>query len=232
MRCYVYGIMENVDPNTPWIFRRDEVDLLEEDIDDIYDLHQSTHGRIQTMEQVVISEQLDTEEQADAELAMQMDLKWLLNPRTEKPLWESRNDRANQEDDLSCDAHRPPFYEQLFRFADQVFFYATEVYERKNSSKENAFRIRVNVKMVPIKCAVALSEELHDDPLSFALAKKEFALALVYLDRILISLAFMAAEGDDHAQAFLAPGTQMRHHLQQYLTRLLNNRRGFTPGYE
>lgn len=214
------------------MFRRDEVDLLEEDIDDIYDLHESISGRVQTMEQVIIAEQLDTEEQADSELAMQMDLKWLMNPRAEKPLWESHNDRVNQEDDLVCDTQRPPFYEQLFRYADQVFIYASDAYARKGHSKEHAFRVRVNIKMVPIKCAIALSEETHDDPLSIALAKKEFSLAIVYLERILISLAFMAAEGDDQAHAFLAPGTQIKRHLQQYLTRLLNNRRGFTQGYE
>lgn len=214
------------------MFRRDEVDLLEEDIDDIYDLHQSSNGRIQTMEQVIISEQLDTEEQADAEFAMQMDVRNLIRSRTEKPSWETRAERMREEDDLECDVQRSPFYEQLFRFADEAFVYASEIYARKNDDAENAFRIRVNVKMVPIKCAVAFSEELHDDPMSLALAKKEFALAIVYLERVLISFAFIAAAGDERAQTFLAPGSHMKQGLQQYLTRLLNHRRGGLNLYE
>lgn len=222
------------DQQNPWIFRRDEVDLLEEDIDDIYDLHESSNGRIQTMEQALISEQLDTEEQAEAEFAMRMDIKWLLKPRTEKHLWESKTDRLREEedDDLTCDAHRPPFYEQLFRFADHAFVYASHVYERKDHAAEHAFRIRINVKMVPIKCAVALSDVMYDDPMSLELAKKEFALAIIYLERVLISFAFMAAEGDEHAQSFLSPGTQLKQILQQYLTRLLHKRPGFSEGYD
>ncbi|OGL97921.1 hypothetical protein A2318_03900 [Candidatus Uhrbacteria bacterium RIFOXYB2_FULL_45_11] len=221
-----------LDPQSPWMFRRDEVDLLEEDIDDIYDLHQSSNGRIQTMEQAIISEQLDTEEQADAEFTMQMDLRNVTRLRTEKSAWEIQAEKMREEDDLECDVQRSPFYEQLFRFADEAFVYASEVYLRKDDAAEHAFRVRVNVKMVPIKCAIALSEELHDDVLSLALARKEFALAIVYLDRVLISFAFMAAAGDDRAQSFLKPGTHMKQILQQYLTRLLNNRRGGLNLYE
>lgn len=220
------------DPQSPWMFRRDEVDLLEEDIDDIYDLHQTSNGRFQTMEQIIISEQLDTEEQADAEFAMQMDVRNLTRFHSEKSPWETHAEKMREEDDLECDVQRSPFYEQLFRFADEAFVYASEVYARKNDDAENAFRIRVNVKMVPIKCAVAFSEELHDDPVSLALAKKEFALAIVYLERVLISFAFIAAAGDERAQTFLAPGAHMKHVLQQYLTRLLNHRRSGLNLYE
>jgi hypothetical protein len=220
------------DPQSPWIFRRDEVDLLEEDIDDIYDLHQSGQGRIQTMEQAIISEQLDTEEQAEAEFAMQIDMRNGTRFSSEKSVWEVRAEKMREEDDLVCDVQRSPFYEQVFRFADDAFVYASEVYARKNNDAENAFRIRINVKMVPIKCAIAFSEELHVDPMSLALARKEFTLAIVYLDRVLLSFAFMAAAGDERAQTFLAPGTKMKQILQQYLTRLLNHRRGGLNLYE
>lgn len=220
------------DPQSPWIFRRDEVDLLEEDIDDIYDIHQSSRGRIQTMEQAIISEQLDTEEQADAEFTIQMDLRNITRSRAEKSSWELRAEKMREEDDLECDVQRSPFYEQVFRFADEAFVYASEVYARKNADAEHAFRVRVNVKMVPIKCAIALSEELHEDALSIALARKEFALAIVYLDRVLLSFAFMASAGDDRAQSFLKPGAHMKQILQQYLTRLLNHRRGGLNLYE
>src|SRR3989338_226437 len=220
------------DPQAPWMFRRDEVDLLEEDIDDLYDLHQSADGRIHSVEHAIISEQLDTEEQADAELTMQMDVKWLTRLHAQKPSWESDRERLRDEDDLTCDVSRPPFYEQLFRFADQVFVYVSDVYARQDEIKEHAFRVQVNIKMVPIKCANALSEEQHDDPLSLMIAKKEFALAIIYLERILLSLAFRAAAHEGRAQEFLAPGTQFKQRLQQHLARLLSDRRGIGTDYE
>lgn len=220
------------DPHFPWSFRRDEVDLLEEDIDDLYDLHQSTSGRIQTMEQAIISEQLDTEEQADAEFTIRMDMRVFVNREGQKggkgasvgvPLVSTHE----EEDDLSCDASRPPFYEQLFQFADRVFVFASEAYARKDAEREHAFRVQINVKMVPIKCANALSDELHHDLVSLELAKKEYTLALVYLERILVSLAFMATEDHPEAQTFLAPGMQFKKTLIQHLTRLDRDRRGF-----
>lgn len=217
------------DSQSPWTFERDEVDLLEEDIDDLYDSHQSLDGKIKTMEEAVILEQLETEERAEAEFALHVDVKWLSKRKEEKQAWEKS---FQPEQDLSCDTERPPFYETLFRFVDQVFLFATDLHKRGGNAAEHAFRVRMNIKMVPIKCAIAMSEETHEDPLSQAMAKKEYKLALVYLDRILISLAFLGAEGNDHAHAFLAPGIQMKRVLQQHLTRLGNHRSGFLQGDE
>lgn len=207
------------------MFHRDEVDLLEEDIDDLYDLHESRDGRIQTMEQAIISEQLDTEEFAEADFAMHIDMRWLTDPKKEVPPWDARNERVCNEESLKCDVERPPFYEHVFRFADHAYAYAMGVYDRKQASAEHAFRVCINVKMVPIKCANGIFEETYDDPMSRAVAKKEFRLAIVYLERVLISFAFLASEGDEHAHAFLAPGSHLKHILEQHLARL-SNRRG------
>ncbi len=210
------------DTHSPWIFCRDEVDLLEEDIDEIYDVYQSQDGKVKTMEQAVMREQLDTEEWAEKEFALHMDFKWLMNKESGK----SKEDDV--EDVLFCDTTRPVFYEQVFRYIERVFAYATDLHARGGDTREHAFRIRINAKMVPIKCAVATSEESYGDPKSQAMAKKEYQLALVYLDRILLSLAFLAAEGDACAYAFLAPGTHMRRTLQQCVNRLSDHRHGFS----
>ena len=220
------------DPLSPWMFRRDEIDLLEEDVDDLYDIHQSNDNRVETMEQMLIEEQLDTEEQAEAEFEHHMDVNWLLSGSAEKHFGISNKDPLDDDQDLSCDSYRPPFYEPLFLFVDEVFAYATRVHAKGGSTAELAFRVRINIKLVPIKCAIAVSEEMRDDPMSLAVAKKEYKLALVYLDRVLISLAFLAAEGDAYAQVFLAPGTKLKQIIMQNASRLNHRPRGFLQGYD
>jgi hypothetical protein len=220
-------------PKFPWSFERDEVDLLEEDIDEIYRTYQSPKGEVKTIEQAIILEQLETEEHAEAEFSLMMGMKEFFKRSQEKTFWEhsSKEERAD-ELSISCETSRSPFYEHVFRFSENVYAYAKEVYAQGGNKTEHAFRLRLNVKMIPIKCAVAQSEEMHDDPLSIAMARKEYKLAIVYTDRILLSLAFLAADGDVRAKAFLVPGAHIKHVLQQHYLRLNNERRGFTQGYE
>ncbi len=215
------------DPHSPWMFQRDEVDLLEEEIDDLYDLHPSPDGRVETMEHAAIAEQLETEERADAELAMQVELKWFVQAQQAGSGRSARPKHGPETPDLSCDTERSPFYEQLFRFSQNVCAHAELIYAQKEHAlRGHAFRALLNVKMLPVKCANAFSEEAQDDPFARAVAKKELNLARLYLDRVLVSLAFMAAEGDLVARSFLAPGTQIKHILQQQLSRLFPDKRG------
>jgi hypothetical protein len=221
------------DAKFPWSFERDEVDLLEEDIDEIYRTYQSPKGEVKTIEQAIILEQLETEERAEAEFSLMMGVKGFFKKSEEKTVWGySSTEERVPEQSFSCETSRSPFYEHVFRFSEKVFVYAQDAYAHGGNKKEHAFRLRLNVKMIPIKCAVAMSEEMHDDPLSIAMAKKEYKLAIVYTERILISLAFLAADGDVRAKAFLAPGTHIKHVLQQHFLRLNNERRGFQQGYE
>jgi hypothetical protein len=55
------------------MFERDEIDLLEEDIDDIYREHEPTKfGRVLKMEERVLQEQLETEEEFEADLVLRV----------------------------------------------------------------------------------------------------------------------------------------------------------------
>lgn len=220
------------DPLSPWMFRRDEIDLLEEDMDDLYDLHDSAKEEQETMEQMLISEQLDTEESAEVEFTHQMDIKWLLHKSPDQMNQRFEKDREEDEQDISFDPHRPPYYEQMFRFVNEVFTFATEMHQKGGEPAELAFRVLINIKLVPIKCAIAVSEELHDDPMSLAVAKKEYCLALVYLDRVLISLAFLGANGNMRAQSFLAPGTKLKQIIMQNAAQLNHRSNGFTHDYD
>lgn len=217
------------DPHFPWVFRRNEIDLLEEDIDALYDFYGSASKSGETIEQMIIDEQIETEDQADAEFARSVDLRLFSPTQTH---WNVDREQYASDQDLILDTERPPFYEHLFHYAEAVYQHATQMYEKHQEDREHAFRIRLNVKMIPVKCAAAMSDELHEDPLSKAMALKQYKLGIIYFDRTLVSLAYLVAKGDEVAGGFIKPGMHMKSILQQHLTRLENHKRGPWPSYE
>ena len=217
-----------IDPEYPWTFHRNEVDLLEEDIDDIYDLYsplliagQKEKAYPVTMEENLIQEQMETEERSEAEFALRV------NPsmfgadstlETEDPLSFLKDRSLTSE--FVRESFRPPFYEHVFVWANRVFDLAKDLYEHSYPKSEQAFRVYLNAKMIPIKLSVGLIEESVEDAFADEVAEKEYVLALIYLDRILQSLAALEPLmiGDD--ATLMKKGAEIKQFIKELLARL------------
>lgn len=175
--------------HSPWFFVRDEFDLLEEEVDAVFVRHDKgmMDPKAHAMEDDVIEEHLQTEagydveweasleDDADVEPCHEHAFAWFDQPR---PLREL----------LAQHQTRDPLYLRAFRWAERLFAWSGEAYERTAEKNRDLFRVQVNVSMVPVKIALAREEEWMDDAIGCAWAADEFALALVYLDRSLDSL--------------------------------------------
>ena len=228
------------DPNSPWAFRRNEVDLLEEDVDEIYRLYglEDVPGRkLSTkdlsMEQRLIQEQMETEEFSEAEFSQNVDPMLLMQPMFPEsdPALAEFQPESSMLEELLQDTKRPPFYEQVFLWSDAMFQIGKEIYEGKDLFREQAFRIYLNAKLVPIKLSVALQEELQEDPLAEVIAEKEYRLALTYLDRILESLQIMHSFEHKNFEQELKMGSHIKQIIKELLMRLRRrshrNKQGF-----
>lgn len=171
----------------PWVFRRDEVDLLEDQIEDLFHRHQKKKGEEMTMEQEVLNEQLQTEEAADAALSQKFgeSLFGSIHVHT-----KSMNDDVfpMPVDALLKQTQKHPLYVQTREWAQLVFGYAKDRYELDGVRSRELFRVYVNVNLIPIKLSAALSEEMHEDEFALEIADQEYGLAITYLQRVIACL--------------------------------------------
>jgi len=72
------------DHDYPWVFRRDEIDILEDELEDLYEaFHRSEDGS--SFESAILGEQLDTQEQSDRELSRRLGFDILEPPPSALP---------------------------------------------------------------------------------------------------------------------------------------------------
>ncbi|KKW33182.1 MAG: hypothetical protein UY77_C0004G0003 [Candidatus Uhrbacteria bacterium GW2011_GWA2_53_10] len=178
----------------PWMFLRDEIDVLEEEFDALFDHKNHAHDPVaHEAEERILEEQVVTEEQSEAELAVR------LGPRKEfssapmeipslaiepaLPLKEA----------LRQSAARDPFYERVFEWAGRLGVWARARYETGNEKQSDFFRIQVNAYLVPVKLASAFGHEAQEDSSAALIAAKEADLAQVYVRRIRESLEKLQA---------------------------------------
>jgi len=208
------------DHTLPWMFRRDEIDVLEEEFDDIFHRHSTpAHAKFRAIEEPVLREQMDTEEATEADLAARMGMDWL----AAAPGGPASAGAACAHDDLASvrplreslrrDITRDPFYERAYLWASRTFRWARDRYANESLRTREVFRVYVNAFLVPAKIAFAQAEESHEEPDVLEVAAKEYELAATYLDRARESLtaiwesgvtgtdmAWMRRESDEIAQ--------------------------------
>ncbi|NQV90187.1 hypothetical protein HQ487_02160 [Candidatus Uhrbacteria bacterium] len=182
------------DEEYPWMFHRDEVDLLEDEIEDLYERFQDEDKEFPSFESAILAEQLETEEDSDKILADRLgtnlfdeipDVFEVL--RSQEPFSTSR---PLQQEGLSIRSH--PLYQAGKKWADLVKPIARAGYEDGHVYEEAFFRVFANINFVPLKIFMALSEEMHEDQMGLVIAEEEYRLAVLYIDRILESLSLMA----------------------------------------
>lgn len=110
----------------PWVFERDEIDLLEEDLDEIY----RTHADSQVLEEL-----LEIQEQEDDFVIA-------------RPLDDTSTKSVKEI--LRVCSYRNPLYELVFVWSQKVSGLAFQFYN-KDSLSEDAFVAYVVAKLIPIK---------------------------------------------------------------------------------
>ena len=229
--------MPHFNPNEPWLFHRSEVDLLEEEIDEIYQLFYEENRNVRTMEQSLIQEQIDTEELAEAELAFKASsittsCLFANIDESETELFPGQK-TSSVRTVLQKSVLRNPFYEQVFVWANALFLFAKDVYEKHDECSQDAFRVFLNVKVIPVKILNAMEEEGLEEPFAVQVAEKEYRLAFLYLERILSSLANMALLNHSlPIDPFFIKGRAFKQILEKILVMFLRRKQRGFPSQE
>jgi len=188
----------------PWMFRRDEIDVLEEDFNELLRGHDArARTRAYAYEADVLDEQVKTEAATEAELAKRMGPEWIAASAA-APAAGSGAACAHEDlepgnalrDALVRDATRDPFYERTYAWAEAVFRWAGARYEDERARSRDLFRVYVNAYLVPAKIAFGQNEEAHEDAEAYEVAAREYELAATYLNRTRESLQALCATGE------------------------------------
>lgn len=196
--------------DNPWIFHRDEIDLLEEEMDELYRRHdqKTEDGSISDMEDQVLSEQLETEEAAEAELSIEIGPEYLL-PHPPHHTHEQIEDEESLLKSLQAHGYRDPVYARIYSWAIRAFLYSTKRYVKESVREKDVFRVYVNAKMIPIKFVASQTERFSDDAESDLIAEMQRSLCLIYFERTLEPLARRSVLGDEEATLLLQEGRDL-----------------------
>ena len=212
------------DHDYPWVFRRDEIDILEDELEDLYELV-ARREQDHPFESAILREQIETQERSDQELATRLGFD-VLHEVSEFGVCAHGSQTSTQDNSfwwsselLYVRSH--PLYQKAKRWAEALKPFAKRGYEQGGSSAPELFRVYANVNLVPLKIFTALTEELHEDEVGFEIAWEEYRLALTYLERIMDSLESMAFLTDDVEQ--VAGCRQEAGALREALLLILSN---------
>ncbi len=209
----------------PWIFHRDEIDLLEEEMDAIYEHSQhAPEDPVSQMEDRILHEQIELEERLEAEFALGVDPEHFLrhalpSVEPELDLEETALPSADLKDLLRIHVERDPLYEAIFLWVNQVFLYVQGRYVKEQMHSEDFFRVYASVKMIPIKLSGVQVDPTNQDAFSTQMAKKEAQLCLMYFTRTLASLQHISFLGDERASVFLKQGMILEQAVRAELKR-------------
>lgn len=177
----------SLDPRHPWVFERDDVDLLEDQIEDVFHTYTKKSPSDHQMEFQVLEEQLETESRSFAPVNIDID--------DQSPLDCERHpfDTTPIKEIMRSHLHRDPLFVRARRWSNQLFRLAKQRREQEGDRGRDLFRIMVNTNFVPIKLFVAIGEHMHGDEVGMEVAEQEYALARLYLNRVQESLATVCA---------------------------------------
>lgn len=174
------------DDEYPWVFGRDEIDLLEDEIEDLFSQYGAGSDQNGGVEVHVLKEQIETEEKSDEELSARLGMNFLES--TDRPERSKSFDERQRSPQRVGNMRMHPFYQKARLWAVELRKWAKHSYENGGAGTGDVFRIYANVNLVPIKLFTALHEEQHGDQIGLEVAEQEYQLAQTYLERILESL--------------------------------------------
>jgi len=196
------------------VFRRDDVDLLEDQLEDLYERYQGDTRGERSMEQEVLQEQVQTEEVSDQELSITLgeQLFESVHKHQEHTVPSGGEMDFEQEDEpLIPTQQRDPLYLEARAWSVPVFAFAQQRYLQKDTRGREVFRIYVNTNLIPIKLSTAIQEECLDDGFAHEIALKEYELTCTYLERVLEDLVilFETGEGRPALQQMIIGGKRL-----------------------
>ena len=193
--------------DNPWMFHRDEIDLLEEEIDEIYERHDcESKDSVSQMEDRVLEEQQEIEERFETELILKIGPRALLRPSHVHADPSTFTNEESLDHFLHTQSARDPLYSALYIWTQSVFIFARAHYFEQGNRQEGLFRMYVNVKMIPIKFVLFLEERCVEDVIAKEMANKEASLCLLYLERTIDSLQHLSFLGDTQAGSLFKEG--------------------------
>jgi len=181
--------MHTPEDEYPWVFGRDDIDLLEDEIEDLFQQFGRGANKTSDVEVQVLQEQVETEERSDAELAERLGLS-MLEPRADSTSPGGFHSSATSSPQID-NMRLHPLYQRARAWAQELRAWSKAAYETGTPGKGDVFRVYANVNLVPIKLFTGLHEEQHGDAIGLEVAEQEYQLALTYLERIIESLTLV-----------------------------------------
>ena len=202
-----------------WMFRRDEIDLLEEELEEIYHAIEAHNPSETEMEQSVLKEQVATEELVEMELTVNWGSEMLEHEHNSHEKTFELNTNISVQEMLREQVRRDPLYSLAYIWAQDVFRFVKEQYLSGNDQTRDMFRVYLNVIMIPIKLSIGRMDESEEDPFLLQVIQKEYDLGLIYLERTLESLRALVVLGYDLLIPFVTTGEVLRSKLVDAIKR-------------
>jgi hypothetical protein len=169
----------------PWLFHRNEVDLLEDEIEDLFFKHgRGLKSNAMSFEVRVLREQMRAEEQSEAELAWRLGVKGI-------GLFAGSDDSESR---YSDQVRSHPLYQFSRLWARSLRDVGKSGYMTSGEGRKDYFRIFANANLVPIKIFIALLESGQEDQIGLEVARESYGLTLLFLGRIQDSLVSLRNE--------------------------------------
>lgn len=175
--------------NYPWMFHRNEIDLLEDELEDLYEKYHCRGCDAVSTEAAVIHEQMDTEEQSDDELFQRLGFDFVDD--SFESFFALRGDAVESEEEWAREMEHlrnHPLFRYAQRWATLVKRFSKDRYEEGGVYAGVFFRIYANINLIPLKIFSALTEEMYEDRIGCEIALEEYRLACIYLERVVESL--------------------------------------------
>ncbi len=202
--------------DNPWMFQRDELDLLEEEVDSLF--QKGTHDTgvpFSAMEDRVLGEQMQTEEWFEEEPSSDH-LHDLLELYQDTSIDTEGENYGSLKDVLRAHALRDPLYEQVYLWTKRVYAFTTEQYVDVGFKDEDVFRAHVNVLMIPIKLACMFMDAHETDLAVDSHESPAMRICLTYFSRTLDSLQHRGFLGDERARVLEREGRELEHLVRLY----------------
>src|SRR3989339_911379 len=152
------------DQNYPWIFHRDEIDLLEDELEDLYEKYGRDSESLKTFESTILSEQMETEEQSDTQLSHRLGFDFFQKMSESSSFPPSEESQSFKEDfqQQTEFIRNHVLYQKAKTWATSLRSITKQKYEEAGPYASEYFRIYANVNLVPLKVFMGLSEEFHE----------------------------------------------------------------------
>ncbi len=211
-----------------WVFQRDEIDVLEEDLEQVYEFVEHLHLPQSAMEMRILKEQMDTEDRVEDEFVLNVGPELLHQDHADHDHTLEVDTRTSLLEQLKNQLERDPLYLQAYAWSDDLFVFAKNQYQTGENTSKDMFRVYLNAKMVPIKLSIGRMQDPSEDPFLFQLIQKEYDLALIYLDRTIESLNQLVVSGYQILIPFVKRGEQLRVLLEKAI-RQFGTTKGTSP---